>query len=197
MNEKIILHLCADIGSDSKPYKDAGYKVICVGEKQDVRKYEPPTNVYGIIANPPCTMFSMCRTNAKLPRDLKQGMELVNACLRIIWTCQYRIKSDVQKVSPLRFWVLENPNGMLKWFLGKPAFQYSPHEFGDNYQKTTNLWGWFNHPEKTHLNSVKHPKFDRMLSKNIHPEYFGKLTRTERRSVCSDKFAQAFYEANL
>jgi hypothetical protein len=29
---KTILHLCADTGSDSKPFKDAGYKVICVGK---------------------------------------------------------------------------------------------------------------------------------------------------------------------
>lgn len=39
---KIILHLCADIGSDSKPYRDAGYEVICIGEKEDVRIYAPP-----------------------------------------------------------------------------------------------------------------------------------------------------------
>lgn len=29
--KKLILHLCADIGSDSQPYRDAGYEVICVG----------------------------------------------------------------------------------------------------------------------------------------------------------------------
>ena len=29
---KIIIHLCADIGSDSKPYRDAGYDVRCIGK---------------------------------------------------------------------------------------------------------------------------------------------------------------------
>lgn len=193
---KTILHLCADIGSDSKPYRDAGYNVICVGQKEDVRKYEPPKDVYGIIANPPCTMFSMCRTNAKKPRNLREGMELVEACLRIIWTCQYRIKSDTQKISPLKFWVLENPNGMLKWFLGKPVMQYSPEEYGDSYQKTTNLWGWFNIPPKTHEKSGMLVKFDKLKTQEIHPEFYGKLNRTDRRSVCSEKFAKAFYNAN-
>jgi hypothetical protein len=193
---KIILHLCADMGSDSKPYREAGYDVRCIGSNIGVENYHPPDNVYGIIANPPCTMFSFCRTNAKLPRDLKQGMFLVNECLRIISECQYRLDSDVQKYSPLKFWVLENPNrGMLKWFLGKPALVFSPHEYGDDYKKETALWGMFNEPKKSPVecNAVK---FDRMKSKDIHPEYYGKLTRTERRSLCSEKFAQAFYEAN-
>ncbi len=193
---KIILHLCADMGSDSKPYREAGYDVRCIGSNIGVENYHPPDNVYGIIANPPCTMFSFCRTNAKLPRDLKQGMFLVNECLRIIRECQYRLDSDVQKYSPLKFWVLENPNrGMLKWFLGKPALVFSPHEYGDDYKKETALWGMFNAPKKSPVecNAVK---FDRMKSKDIHPEYYGKLTRTERRSLCSEKFAQAFYEAN-
>ena len=29
---KIILHLCADLGSDSKQYRDAGYDVRCIGK---------------------------------------------------------------------------------------------------------------------------------------------------------------------
>ena len=205
---KTILHLCADIGSDSWPYKEAGYDVICVGETLDVRKFKPPQDVYGIIANPPCTNFSFARTNAKIPRNLEKGMELVQACLRIIWECQYRIKSDHQKLSPLKFWVLENPNAMLKWFLGKPAMIYSPFEFGDRYKKSTCLWGQFNEPRKNHIqltfeemlqakrNSRSLPKFDAMRSKDIAPEHFGKLNRSDRRSICSPKFAQAFFEAN-
>lgn len=194
---KKILHLCADLGTDSKPYRDAGYEVICVGDKQDVRTYTPPEDVYGIIANPPCTNFSFARTNAKKPRDLRAGMELVQACLRIIWECQYRITSDAQKIAPLKFWVLENPNGMLKWFLGKPALVYSPHEYGDSYQKRTNLWGNFNAPPKHFaLSDVKLKKFDALLTREIAPQYYGVMTRTERRSVCSEKFSKAFFECN-
>jgi len=207
---KIIIHACADIGSDSEPYRKAGYNVILVGSDIGVENYNPPENVYGIIANPPCTMFSFARTNAKKPRDLQEGMRLVKECLRIIWECQYRIKSDQQKFSPLKFWMLENPNrGMLHWFLGTPVLVYQPYEYGDDYQKQTAIWGKFNIPEKYPItlskeakaktNSYLHQrftKFDRLKSKEIHPDYFGKLTRQERRSICSPGFAQAFFEAN-
>ena len=193
---KIILHLCADIGSDSQPYRDAGYDVRCVGKDIGAENYRPPENVYGIIANPPCTMFSLARTNAKNARDLSEGMRLVKECLRIIWECQMRIESDQQKYSPLKFWCLENPNrGMLKWFLGEPYFVYSPDEYGDDYQKQTALWGMFSRPVKTYAKTQK-TKFDLMKSKDIHPEYFGQLTRQERRSICSQKFAKAFFEVN-
>ena len=196
-SNKTILHLCADIGSDSKPYRDAGYSVICVGKDIDVHKFDPPEEVYGIIANPPCTMFSFCRTSAKLPRDLMQGMELVEACLKIIWQVQYRTVNEHAKYTRLKFWCLENPYfGLLRFFLGKPALIYDPWEYGDNYQKRTALWGNFNEPQKTHKSFVSKGKWDHVQSKDIHPEYFGKLTREERRSVCSEKFAKAFFEAN-
>lgn len=193
---KKILHLCADVGSDSKPYLDNGYDVTLVGKSIGVENYTPPSDVYGIIANPPCTMFSFARTNAKEPRDLRKGMFLVSHCLRIIWECQYRINKDTQKYSPLKFWVLENPSrGMLRWFLGRPSLVYQPYEYGDDYKKETALWGMFNIPKQNPIVCSK-PKFDKLTTKEIAPEYYGKLSRTERRSVCSPKFAQAFFEAN-
>lgn len=204
--DKTILHLCADIGSDSLPYKEAGYNVILIGSKIGVENYHPPENVYGIIANPPCTMFSFARTNAKKPRDLREGMFLVKECLRIIWECQSRIIKDVQKYSPLKFWVLENPDAMLRWFLGKPAMIYNPYDFGENYQKRTALWGIFNQPKKNPIdmtpeakaktNSQDLPKFDYMKSKDIASGYYGKLSRQDRRSICSPKFSKAFFESN-
>lgn len=144
---KIILHLCcSEYGSDTKDYKEAGYDVRYIDKNIDVRKYEPPKNVYGIFANPPCTMFSKARVRAKTPRDMLKGMELVEACLKIIWKCQARINKDAYPEMPLKFWALENPDGYLKWFLGKPALIYQPYEYGDNYSKKTNLWGIFNPP---------------------------------------------------
>lgn len=196
--DKVILHLCADLGTDSKPYRDAGYDVRCVGKDIDVRKYEPPENVYGIIANPVCTMFSNARCNAKKPRDFKEGMELVEACLRVVWKCQYKPVSDTAKYTRLKFWALENPyRGMLKHFIGEPKFTYSPWEYGDSYMKETALWGYFNAPPKTHFfRPITLKKFDALKTHEIHPEHMDTMTRTERRSVCSEKFAKAFFEAN-
>ena len=214
-SKKIIIDLCGGTGSWSKPYKDAGYdvRVITVPDN-DVRTYRLPDEpIYGILAAPPCTMFSDARTNAKTPRDLRGGMEIVQACLNLIHEAQYRTVSDQQKYPPLKFWCLENPwYGRLKWFLGHPLFTFSPFEFGDAYKKKTALWGHFNSPVKTHTNEslvltpeqiAKHntnsqqlPKFDYMKSKDIHPEAFGKYDRKARRSITPQGFAEAFMKAN-
>lgn len=214
--DKLILDLCGGTGSWIKPYADAGYRVkVLTLPEYDVCKvaffpncmvfYSPESvgkqylieydAVYGILAAPPCTMFSFCRTVAKEPRDLKGAMDIVQACLDIIWHCQYKTKIDTQKKPPLKFWALENPNGMLKYFLGLPVFQFNPYDFGDDYKKNTHLWGYFNFPEKKPIKCTK-PKFDKLLSKEIQPEFYGKLTRTERRSMTPPGFAKAFFEAN-
>jgi hypothetical protein len=39
-------------------------------------------------------------------------------------------------------------------------------------------------------------KFNYKKSKDIAPKYYGKLSRQDRRSICSEKFAKAFFEAN-
>ena len=196
MDSKIILHLCADMGTDSRPYKDAGYDVICVGKDIGVENYVRPKGVYGIIANPVCTMLSWCRTNAKTPRDLRQGLFLVKQCLRIIWMAQFNLSSPNSKKTSLKFWVLENPTkGFLPQFLGKPAATYQPYEYGDDYKKNTALWGNFTMPPKTPIVCTK-PKFDKLTTKEIH--YIGNehLTRKERRSICSPAFAKAFFRVN-
>jgi len=207
MTKKIILDLCGGTGSWSRPYSENKYEVIVVTlPKYDVTKWKHKDylwlrkiihsgKVYGVLAAPPCTEFSFARTKAKIPRNLPSGLRIVNSCQEIIHECQYMINKDAQKKPPLKFWALENPNGMLKWFLGKPAFQFNPYDFGDNYKKNTHLWGCFNEPKKNPIECTM-PKFDRMMSKDIHPEMFGKLTRQERRAITPAGFAKAFYEAN-
>ena len=221
--KKIILDLCGGTASWSKPYKEAGYDVrnITIPE-YDVRTYKIPKEpIYGILAAPPCTMFSDARTNAKTPRDLRGGMEIVNACLNLIYEAQYRTKSDQQKYPPLKFWALENPwYGRLKWFLGKPNFVFDPWEFGDAYKKRTALWGYFNEPIKTHkeigqvltdeqikkhkTNSQQLPKFDRLLMvdlkklKGVNNSDYWKQTKLRQtlRSITPRQFALAFYKSN-
>jgi hypothetical protein len=194
-HQKIILHLCAQEGSDSKPYRDAGYDVRIIGEEIGVENYNPPTNVYGIIANPPCTNFSIARTTAKTPRDLRDGMRLVKECLRIIWECSYRIKSEAQKVSPLKFWSLENPaTGSLRWFLGRPAFEYPQNEYGGHLSKKTALWGNFNLPVRPILFNPL-PGGCTLGKKN--EGLLGTTSRSSQvRSHCPINFAMAFMEAN-
>ena len=193
--EKIILDLCGGTGSWSRPYKEAGYDVRLITlPDNDVREYIPPKNVYGILAAPPCDQFSFAKTTGK-PRDLKSGYEVVSACLKIIAECQYNLPSPYAKTTSLKFWALENPKGLLKRFLGIPCFEFNPYDFGDNYKIATHLWGWFKFPKKNPIKCNK-PKFDQMKSKDIHPEYFGKYTRLERRSMTPQGFANAFFKEN-
>ena len=196
--EKIILHLCASkYGSDSKPYRDAGYDVRCITKEIGVENYHPPKNVYGIIANPPCTMFSIARSRAKTPRNLREGMRLVKDCLRIIWEASYELPNPNQRHTVLKFWIIENPfTGMLKEFLGKPAYVYSPEQFGDDFTKSTALWRKFNEPFRA-------PLFHKKLVAQSVKDRFSPMTTnrnfaeiTDLRSIASPYFTKAFFEAN-
>ena len=200
-SSKIILDLCGGTGAWSEPYRKAGYDVRLITlPEYDVRIYNPPDNVYGILAAPPCTMFSFARTNAKIPRNLEKGMEVVIACLKIIWQCQYRYKNEHQKLPPLKFWALENPFSMLNWFLGHPVLIFHPYEYGDGYSKKTALWGYFNPPKKLELWTKK---FDALQMQELKEKRsIGDLiwkdvaNRQVLRSITPPRFALAFYEAN-
>lgn len=207
---KIILDLCGGTGAWSKPYKDNGYDVRLITlPEYDVRLYQPPDNVYGILAAPPCTQFSFARMNAKIPRDLQKGIDIVFHCLSIIWKVQYKLETETAHKTTLRFWALENPyHGFLKRFLGKPAFIFQPYEFGDRYKKHTALWGYFNEPKKlpinlnrkeldlAYTNSQKLPKFEHIKSKDLHPDKFKKYDRQTRRAITPAGFATAFFKGN-
>ena len=232
-NKKIILDLCGGTGAWSLPYKKHGYCVINItlpnfditltGIENDRlifrspngngRAISPPLvvateDIYGILSAPPCTMFSFARTKANKDRNLREGMECVRACLNIIWACMEVKQNTAKKTLPLKFWALENPNGMLKFFLGKPAFEFNPYDFGDQYQKQTHLWGWFNEPKKNPIeltakqkelhktNSQPLPVLKPYKSLNIAPEMFGKLTNQERRAITPAGFAKAFFDSN-
>ena len=183
-SDKIILDLCGGTGSWSKPYRDAGYDVILVTlPDNDVRTYLPPQNVYGILAAPPCTEFSLAKRDAV--RDFRKGMECVIACLNVIWQCRYTNK--------LQFWALENPKGFLRQFLGKPAFTFEQWQFGDEWIKPTDLWGYFNIPKGTVKNRP-----DNLM----HRYPGGKLnskkwsTSAKNRAITPPGFAEAFFKAN-
>lgn len=192
---KIILHLCADIGSDSKPYRDAGYDVRCIGKDIGVENYHPPENVYGIIANPPCTMFSIARTNAKTPRNIEEGLFTVKHCLRVIWEAQsYMVAKHVPY--RLKFWTIENPaTGYLKNYLGKPTYIYHPYQYGENYTKATALWGIFNKPIIT-TPYTPVPKGNSIKEAFPKMNYRNKEELMHVRSMCCEGFAKAFFEVN-
>lgn len=200
---KTILHLCADTGSDSKPWKDAGYDVILVGSNIGVENFHAPKGVYGVIANPVCTEFSTARSSGKA-RNPEKGLFLVNECLRII-----------KEANP-SFWVIENPaKGVLKKYLGKPTYEYEPWWYGSPWTKRTALWGVFNTPPREYYRWEDVPKLSGLYQRPgrgkpslafMHKSHYHAIPEfhalpvpesdMEFRSLCSQKFARAFYEAN-
>ncbi len=204
---KIILDLCGGTGAWSRPYKEAGYDVRVItlpsfdvtdwNNNQWFCKLLKNGTVYGILAAPPCTMFSMARTVAKTPRDLRGAMETVNACLEIIYECQYNGKR-------LAFWAMENPKARLRWFMGLPAMTFSPSDYGDPYRKPTDLWGNFNTDLKktpVGLNPTQR-KQSHLNTQELLPiprDYIpdpAMSTRAIARSITHPGFAQAFFNAN-
>jgi len=205
MSKKIILHLCADIGSDSRYYQlDDDYEVIKIGIDIGVENYIPPANVHGIIANPVCTEFQTINGHGKV-NDSEKGMFLVNHCFRII------------ALSSPKWWVLENPaRGELKKFIGKAKYVYQPWQYGSPWTKQTALWGEFNMPDKLFTdwddvtqneNLYKRPGRGKPNLAFLHksaikfmPEYEWCTDRincdADLRSLCSDGFAKALYLAN-
>lgn len=201
---KTILHLCADIGSDSWFYQqNSEYKVILIGKDIGVENYTPTEAIYGIIANPVCTEFSTAN-NFNRVLDLNKGMFLVEHCQRIIKECNPN------------FWVIENPfNGRLKEFLGSPTMVYHPWEYGSPWTKKTALWGNFNKPEPLFKKWEDVPKLDLYVKPrrkktgldclhksaiDLIPEFqkFKEYIKTDAdlRSLCSQGFARSFFENN-
>jgi len=196
---KIILDLCGGTGSWSKPYKDAGYDVRLITlPDYDVRTYEPPENVYGILAAPPCTEFSLAKNGCHRKRDFSMGMEVVESVMRIIWRC--RIKGT------LKFWALENPTGYLRQFLGRPYFTFEQWQYGEQILKKTDIWGYFKTPtptvkKKPIIIVEKYPS-GRVNAKDYNkpkcpPEYKHlKLNCAALRAITPKGFAKAFFEKN-
>lgn len=206
--KKIILHLCADTGSDTKFFQnDPEYEVRLIGSDIGVENYTVTEEIFGIIANPVCLEFSTARANGKA-RNPEEGMFLVKECQRII--------EEAKKKGGLKFWVIENPaKGVLKDYLGKPDYQYEPWWFGSPWTKRTALWGEFNTPERKYEKWEDVPKLEGLYVRPNRPKpslafmhksaydlipEFKELPRPENdmefRSLCSQKFAEAFYKAN-
>lgn len=202
--DKIILDLCGGTGAWSKPYAEAGYDVrVITLPDNDVREYILDCQPYGILAAPPCGQFSNARLTPATPRDLRGAMEIVDACQKIIWEAQYDLDSPISKNTPLKFWALENSDGMLKQFLGYPPFHFSPYEYGDPWKKRTNIWGYFNIPKKKPVEPtvIKHSKLGVTALEKLHgkiPEGYELKERKDKilRAITPPGFSQAFFEAN-
>ena len=112
---------------------------------------------------------------------------------------------DADRASALR---------VLKKYLGSPDYEYEPWWYGSPWTKRTALWGRFNIPERKYWEWEDVPKIPELYTRpgrgkpslafmhknhaRFIPEFsaFKPDSDMEFRSLCSQKFALAFYEAN-
>jgi len=131
-------------------------------------------------------------------------MEIVQACMRIIWKCRLD--------GSLRFWALENPRGLLRQFLGKPSMTFEQWQFGHMGIKPTDLWGYFDPPaatisdkpmqlEQQHKYQNRHGA---LISNPVCPpeyadyisQFSGDDRRAALRAITPPGFAAAFFKTN-
>lgn len=175
----LILDLCGGQGAWSQPYRDAGYCVDVIDVawvvQQDVRRrFYTRAPVHGILAAPPCTVFSFAR-NRHEPTDQEYlaALAVVDACLRII-----AIQRPV-------WWALENPRNKLRRYLGPPRLEFYQWEYGDAGHKPTCIWGTFTPPPKQPRPRTK-PSTWRTAQANASP----------RDAITPAGFARAFFTVN-
>lgn len=205
MKDRLILSLCDYSGEWSRPYLEAGYRVVRVdmghpeGETigndgamlvgGDVTRIDFPVRPYAVLAAPPCTTF--CRPGARwwfkmdLHGETERDIRVMRACLRLCRTAR-------------AWWAMENPPGRhveLIPELGRPAWQFRPYEYGDAWDKQTYIWG----------TAVKPPVLAAVAPEPTRRTPNGKTqgriafmssSWKREREKTPRGFAEAFFEAN-
>jgi hypothetical protein len=177
----------------SQPYRDAGYDVVQIDIQhgRDIWTEPIPTDVHGIIMQPPCTHFANSGARWFAAKDAdgrtEDAVRLVREALSWVTVCD-----------PV-WWVLENPAGRIHKLipeLGAPRMKFSPHQFGDVRRKTTWLWGAFQCPAATTPDAVV------VGARPGQPDAWysqvgGSSVATKNfRSATSVGFAEAFFLVN-
>ena len=176
-----VLSLCDRTGNWSRPYEEAGYDVrrVDLADGEDVCLFEAlPYPVRGVLAAPPCTKFAVSGARwweGTTETELLEAISIVDACLRVV------------VVHRPQWWVLENPVGRLRNWLGEPRAAFDPCDYGDPYTKKTLLWGDFKMPMKAKVFASEGSKMHLMPPS---PD------RAVKRSETPMGFARAFFEAN-
>jgi hypothetical protein len=156
----LVLDLFAGTGSSTAAFTARGHEVyhveldrqhqaelyadIATLEPRDLRRLVGERPIDFLWASPPCTAFSVASIGhhwieSKVPRtaEARKALLLVEHVLAL-----------VEALAP-RYYVLENPRGMLRKLLPRPGSPWIPRatvtycQYGDDRQKPTDLWGRF------------------------------------------------------
>jgi hypothetical protein len=198
----IVLSLCDRTGIMVAPWRDAGYRCLCVDIQHDlgsicrdgiefvgadVRTYLPPLGIYAAAFGfPPCTHLSVSGARwfeDKTLSALHEAIGIVEATRRLCeWT-----------ESP---YCIENPVSTLSTYWRKPDHTFNPCDFGgylnpngDAYTKKTCLWtgGGFKMPARRPVKATEGSKMHRLPPT---------ADRADLRSETPAGFALAVFMAN-
>jgi hypothetical protein len=97
-----------------------------------------------ILASPPCTYFSTAGNHDSW--DFNHNRP-VSGEARDAVTLVYHTLGLIHALDP-DYWFMENPQGRLRWFLGRPTGKVTYCQYGRPYMKRTDLWG--DHPPMTY-----------------------------------------------
>lgn len=197
MNKRpICLSLCDETGIASHPWQ-ATHDVITMDilNGQDVildtleqaLQGRDLSEVDAILAQPPCTHFAVSGARwweGKGEEAVKEGLSVVDACLRYVALCTPRV------------WVLENPVGRLTRWIGKPRMYAHPWEYAgyaddpatQAFTKKTCLFGRFECPEQDAWTGEVDKRKIHMMP--------GTKDQARKRSIAPEGIWAAIYEAN-
>lgn len=188
----IVLSLFDYSGIWSQPYRDAGYLTYTIDIKNGVDlltwdyHFIPKTKDMIVLIAMPCTDYALSGAKYFFRKDCDGTTEKSQTLMR-------KVKEILDYFNP-RIWCLENPMTRihkLNPWLGEVKFKFQPYEFGDDYQKTTWLFGKFNTPVKTH--GTDQNTRGNFMFKTLG----GKSDKTkEIRSNTSKYFSEAFFKTN-
>lgn len=161
-----VVDLCCGLKGFSQAFADAGWKVVTVDIEpkfnptviaditaidwlQFKRDYLDDKSPDVLLASPPCERFSIaCPEWPK--KGIKKAMEVVGACFEAV------------TILKPKYWLIENPRGRLRWFLGTPkqTIRYSDFDLSYPVNKLTDLWGNIPLPMVKHERPIHTGHFD-------------------------------------
>jgi site-specific DNA-cytosine methylase len=146
-----MLDLCAGSKSVSNIFKKHGWEVTTLDYligwhdiHKDIRKWKPEGKYDFIWASPPCTEYSIAKGVSFIERNIDHSILL--ACLYCI-----------EILNPQN-WILENPRGAMRRYLGQPVQTVYYGDYGFSYAKPTDLWGTLKIPN-IHIPKTKYREF--------------------------------------
>jgi hypothetical protein len=216
MRDRVVVSLCDLTGNFTRPWQEAGYKVILVDPQHGRDSSLSPRDGRGAIAKwattverslrllgplmregriafvaafPPCT--DMAVSGARWFKDKHAADPLFQAkAVAVAEQCR-----TIGRLSGAP-WFVENPVSILSSVFGKPDHTFDPYQFtgyepADNYRKKTCLWagGGFRMPPPLRDESLGDPD-DRIHKAAPGPD------RANFRSATPMGFARAVFASN-